>query len=71
MYIYSQVIPLGSVFTGTTFQFPLIWESFSVTFVMVPAAILLYRDDTGKSVAENSPRRRSCSRRVRRWARSW
>ena len=52
MYIYSQVIPWGSVFTGTTFQFPLIWESFSVTFVMIPAAILCYRDDTGKSVAE-------------------
>lgn len=52
MYIYSQVIPWGSVFTGTTCQFPLIWESFSVTFVMVPAAILCYRDDTGKSVAE-------------------
>jgi Spirocyclase AveC-like len=52
MYIYSQVIPWGSLFTGTTFQFPLIWESFSVTFVMVPAAILCYRDDTGKSVAE-------------------
>ena len=41
MYIYSQVIPWGSVFTGTTFQFPLIWESFSVTFVMIPAAILV------------------------------
>ena len=52
MYIYSQVIPWGSVFSGTTFQFPLIWESFSVCFVMVPAAILCYRDDTGKSVAE-------------------
>jgi len=52
MYIYSQVIPWGSIFTGTTFQFPLIWESFSVCFVMVPAAILCYRDDTGKSVAE-------------------
>src|SRR6201992_4018766 len=52
MYIYSQVIPWGSVFTGTTFQFPLIWESFSVCFVMGPAAILCYRDDTGKSVAE-------------------
>ena len=36
MYIYSQVIPWGSVFTGTTFQFPLIWESLSVTFVMIP-----------------------------------
>src|SRR5260370_642891 len=55
MYIYSQVIPWGSVFTGTTFQFPLIWESFSVNFVMVPAAILCYLDDTGKSVAEKLP----------------
>ena len=52
MYIYSQVIPWGSIFTGTTFQFPLIWESLSVTFVMIPAGILCYRDDTGKSVAE-------------------
>ena len=52
LYIYAQVIPWGSVFTGSTFQFPLIWESLSVTFVMIPAAILVYRDDTGKSVAE-------------------
>ncbi|WP_029112579.1 spirocyclase AveC family protein [Mycobacterium sp. URHB0044] len=52
MYIYSQVIPFGSVFVGTPFQFPLIWESLSVTFVMIPAGILVYRDDTGKSVAE-------------------
>jgi hypothetical protein len=40
------------MFGGTTFQFPLIWESLSVTFVMIPAALLVYRDDTGKSVAE-------------------
>ena len=33
-------------------QFPLLWESLRVTFVMVPAGILVYRDDTGKSVAE-------------------
>jgi hypothetical protein len=52
MYTYSQVIPWGSIFTGTVFQFPLIWESLSVTFVMIPAGILCYRDDTGKSVAE-------------------
>ena len=52
LYIYSQVIPFGSIYTGTPFQFPLIWESFGVTFVMIPAAILVYRDDTGKSVAE-------------------
>ena len=52
LYIYSQAIPFGTLFAGTTFQFPLIWESLSVTFVMIPAAILVYRDDTGKSVAE-------------------
>ena len=52
LYIYSQAIPFGTLFAGSTFQFPLIWESLSVTFVMIPAAILVYRDDTGKSVAE-------------------
>ena len=52
LYIYSQAIPFGTLFPGSTFQFPLIWESLSVTFVMIPAAILVYRDDTGKSVAE-------------------
>ena len=52
LYIYSQVIPFGSLFVGDTFQFPLIWESLSVTFVMIPAGLLVYRDDTGKSVAE-------------------
>ena len=52
LYIYSQAIPFGTLFAGDTFQFPLIWESLSVTFVMIPAAILVYRDDTGKSVAE-------------------
>ncbi|MGE2730609.1 spirocyclase AveC family protein [Mycolicibacterium vaccae] len=52
LYIYSQAIPFGTLFPGTTFQFPLIWESLAVTFVMVPAAVLCYRDDTGKSVAE-------------------
>src|SRR5258708_5904588 len=49
MYIYSQGIPWGSILTGTTFPFPLIWESFSVCFVMVPAAILAYRDHPAKS----------------------
>ena len=71
MYIYSQVIPFGSVFTGKTYQFPLIWESFSVCFVMIPAAILCYRDDTGRTVAEKlAQRTRSSSRRDRCWARS-
>ncbi|WP_067682242.1 spirocyclase AveC family protein [Nocardia miyunensis] len=52
LYIYTQVIPFGSLFTGKPYQFPLIWESAMVTFVMIPAAVLLYRDDTGRTVAE-------------------
>jgi hypothetical protein len=52
LYIYSQVIPFGSVFTGKPYQFPLLWESSLVTAVMIPAGVLLYRDDTGRTVAE-------------------
>ncbi|MGW5381565.1 spirocyclase AveC family protein [Nocardia sp. NPDC003963] len=52
MYIYSQVIPFGSLFAGSAHQFPLLWESLSVTFVMIPAGVLIYRDDTGRTVAE-------------------
>ena len=57
LYIYSQVIPWGSVFAGTTFQFPLIWESVLVTAVMIPAGVLCYRDDTGRTQAEKMARR--------------
>jgi hypothetical protein len=57
LYIYSQVIPWGSVFAGTTFQFPLIWESALVTVVMIPAGVLCYRDDTGRTQAERLARR--------------
>jgi hypothetical protein len=57
LYIYSQVIPWGSVFAGTTFQFPLIWESALVTVVMIPAGILCYRDDTGRTQAEKLAQR--------------
>jgi hypothetical protein len=56
-YIYSQVIPFGSVFTGEPYQFPSIWETVMVTFVMIPAGVLLYRDDTGRTVAEKLARR--------------
>ncbi|HYB35245.1 MAG TPA: spirocyclase AveC family protein [Mycobacterium sp.] len=52
MYIYSQVIPWLSVFPGKPWQFPLIYESSLVTLVMIPAGVLLYRDDTGRTVAE-------------------
>ena len=57
LYIYSQVIPFGSVFAGKTYQFPLLWESSLVTTVMIPAGILLYRDDTGRTVAEKLAQR--------------
>lgn len=57
MYIYSQVIPFGSIFGGESYQFPLIWETVMVTFVMIPAGVLLYRDDTGRTVAEKLAQR--------------
>jgi hypothetical protein len=52
LYIYSQVIPFGSLFAGKSYQFPLIWESSLVTLVMIPAGVLLYKDDTGRTQAE-------------------
>ncbi len=57
LYVYSQVIPWGSLFAGTTFQFPLIWESTLVTAVMIPAGVLCYRDDTGRTQAEKLAQR--------------
>lgn len=57
MYTYSQVIPFGSVFTGHPYQFPLLWESSLVTTVMIPAGVLLYRDDTGRTTAEKLAQR--------------
>ncbi len=52
LYIYSQVVPFGSIWTGKWYQFPLIWEASLVTLVMIPAGVLLYRDDTGRTQAE-------------------
>ncbi|MGO9875732.1 MAG: spirocyclase AveC family protein [Acidimicrobiia bacterium] len=52
LYIYSHVMPFGSIFVGKPYQFPLLWESVGVTLVMIPAGVLVYRDDTGRSVAE-------------------
>jgi len=64
LYSYTQVVPFGSVFTGKPYQFPLLWESSLVTVVMIPAALMLYRDDTGRSVAEKMAQRfRGFSRR--------
>jgi hypothetical protein len=57
LYIYSQVIPFGSFAAGEPQQFPLIWESALVTTVMIPAGVLLYRDDTGRTQAEKLAQR--------------
>ncbi len=57
LYIYSQVMPFGSVAAGEYYQFPLIWEASLVTLVMIPAGVLLYRDDTGRTVAEKLAQR--------------
>ena len=57
LYIYSQVIPFGSFAAGEPHQFPLIWESTLVTTVMIPAGVLLYRDDTGRTQAEKLAQR--------------
>jgi hypothetical protein len=52
LYIYSQVVPFGSLWAGKWYQFPLIWEASLITLVMIPAGVLLYRDDTGRTQAE-------------------
>ena len=57
LYIYSQVIPFGSLFSGKPFQFPLLWESTFVCWVMIPAGVPLYRDDTGRTQAEKLAQR--------------
>ena len=57
LYSYSQLMPFGSIFAGTPHQFPLLWESSLVTLVMIPAGILVYRDDTGRTVSEKLAQR--------------
>ena len=57
LYTFTQVIPFGSVFVGTRWQFPLVWQSSLISILMIPAAVLIYRDDTGRAVAERLARR--------------
>ncbi len=57
LYIYSHVIPWGSFAAGKWYQFPLIWESALVSTVMIPAGVLLYKDDTGRTQAEKLAQR--------------
>ena len=70
LYIYSQVIPCGSVFTGTAFQFPLIVESSLVTLVMIPAGVLSIGTTRGAQ-AEKLAQRLRWFPGARRSARSW
>ena len=57
LYTFTQVIPFGSIFVGTRWQFPLLWQSSLISILMIPAAILIYRDDIGRTVAERLARR--------------
>ena len=57
LYTFTQVIPFGSVFLGTRWQFPLLWQSSLISILMIPAAVMIYRDDTGRTVAEKLARR--------------
>ncbi|OMC31280.1 hypothetical protein A5740_15325 [Mycobacterium sp. GA-1841] len=54
---YSHVIEFGSIDVGKNSQFPLLMASVLITVIMIPASILLYRDDTGKTQAEKLARR--------------
>jgi len=57
IYTYTQVPPIGSIFAGQYNQFPLLWESSLVPAVMICAAVLLYRDDSGRTQAEKLAQR--------------
>jgi Spirocyclase AveC-like len=57
LYTFTHVIPFGSIFTGTRWQFPLLWQSSLINILMIPAAVMIYRDDSGRTVAEKLARR--------------
>ncbi len=54
---YSHVIEFGSLDVGKTSQFPLLMASGLITIIMIPASVLLYRDDTGRSQADKLAQR--------------
>ena len=56
-YTYSHIVTFGSAFVGKYNQFPLLMASSLITIMMIPAAVLLYRDDTGKTQAEKLAQR--------------
>lgn len=49
---YLQVVPFGSVWEGTRYQFPLLWQSLATTLPFIAVALLWWRDDNGRSNAE-------------------
>jgi Spirocyclase AveC-like len=57
LYSFTQVIPFGSLFIGTPWQFPLLWQSSLINILMIPAAVMIYRDDSGRTVAEKLAQR--------------
>lgn len=57
LYTFTQVIPFGSIFTGTRWQFPLLWQSSLINILMIPAAVMIYRDDSARTLAEKLARR--------------
>jgi len=54
---YTHVVPFGSLWVGQNRQFPLLMASTLITIVMIPVAVLLYREGDGPTVAERLARR--------------
>ncbi|MBH0778017.1 spirocyclase AveC family protein [Nocardia bovistercoris] len=54
---YTHVIDFGTLDAGKNSQFPFLMASLLITVVMIPASLLLYRDDSGRSQAEKIARR--------------
>jgi hypothetical protein len=52
MVSYLQVVPFGSVWVGTPYQFPLLWQSLATTIPFIVIALLWWRGDDGLSHAE-------------------
>ncbi|OOK80606.1 putative membrane protein [Mycobacterium kansasii] len=70
-YIYSQVIPFGSAFAGQTYQFPFIWETVMVTFVMIPAGCCSTATTPAAPSPKNSPSEPGSFPGSRSWRCSW
>ncbi len=49
---YTHVVDFGSIDVGKNSQFLLLMASVLITIITIPASVLLYRDDSGKSPAD-------------------